>query len=59
MGLGFRVQGIIQRPKKKTKKSLELCKLCHRRPVVQSVEHRTSVRETVGSNPGRTNTQGL
>ena len=23
------------------------------------VEHRTTVREVVGSNPGRTNTQGL
>ena len=30
-----------------------------RRPVSSMVEHRTSVREVAGSNPGRTNTQGL
>ena len=27
--------------------------------LAQLVEHRTTVREVVGSNPGRTNTQGL
>ena len=27
--------------------------------LAQLVEHRTFVREVVGSNPGRTNTQGL
>ena len=27
--------------------------------LAQLVEHRTSVREVVGSNPGQTNTQGL
>ena len=27
--------------------------------LAQLIEHRTTVREVVGSNPGRTNTQGL
>ena len=31
----------------------------NRRPIDQLVERRITVREAVGSNPGRTNTQGL
>ena len=34
-------------------------KFFDRRPVSSVVEHQTSVREVAGSNPGRTNTQGL
>ena len=48
---------------RKTRKIMTMNRMYHPQSDVDRlarlVEHRTTVREVVGSNPGRTNTQGL